>query len=291
MAAHLPLQRIHSSIASRVATRSFRVFEQSKRCFNEVVGVHPSAGLLILGCQRSGTTHLERLFRADMRSVIFSEFSDLSFDPGSVVWVDLSDVQRRLARAPGRYVVVRSLFASHRAVEILDSLRSLRVIWMIRPAAEVVASMISKWGDRFEAISRRVETDDAGDWDLASLWGDVHNEAQRLSTAERGTLPYQRDVYALYWHARNRTFFDLGLESDSRVRVLSYQTLLDDPMRVMADLRQDIGVSDTSLRFPLRTQRRTPKAAAPDLLSPMIRETCDALYARLLSVEARVEPC
>lgn len=282
--------RIRSSIAYRVTSRSFRLFEGGKHVLHSISGSRPKATLFIFGCQRSGTTHLERLFRADPRSVVFGEFSALSVDPGKTVWVPLSELRRRLDNAAGDYAVVRSLLASHMAAEALNIIPGSRAVWMFRRAEEVVASMQRKWAGNFETISRSVESDASGHWELEALWRDLHGEVAEMSVAEPGSEGFVRDLYALYWYARNVSYFDRDLKSDRRIRLLDYRTLLENPAESVRTLTNMIGLRPASLTFPLQTGRVHARACQPDFFSPEVRTRCDALYARLCAAESAGQP-
>ncbi len=281
----LTLTRIKNSIEYRVTSRSFQMFEGGKRVYHQLFRAHPKTTLFIFGCQRSGTTHLERLFRADPRSVVFGEFSELSIDPAKTVWPELPELGRRINAAHGDFVAARSLLASHKAAEILDAIEGARAVMMFRQADEVVASMMRKWPGDFEEISRRVETDASGHWDLEKLWLDIHACIDDLSDAEPGSDARRRDIYALYWVRRNEIYFDLGFDRDDRIRLLDYRTLLNEPDVCMAALTTSIGFAPPRLAFPLTTRRINPPVRKPGYLSDRVRLMCDALYDRLSAAE------
>lgn len=281
----LTVARIRNSLEHRISAQSFQLFENGKRVLHGLTRTKPRAALFIFGCQRSGTTHLERLFRADPRSVVFGEFSDLSIARDKTVWPPPPELRARLKAARGRFAVARSLLASHRAAEILDAVEGARAVWMFRHADEVVASMMRKWGGDFEAVSRRVETDAGNHWDLEGLWQDIHASARGMSAAEPGSAARQRDIYALYWLRRNEDYFDLGLSRDSRIRPLDYRSLLDRPDACTGALMQSVGLAPPWMAFPLTTRRISPRVRHPSFLTPRIQLLCDALYGRLCSAE------
>ncbi|WP_138466104.1 sulfotransferase [Poseidonocella sp. HB161398] len=285
----LTFARVKASLTYRASARAFDAFEGGKRTLHRLAGSHPSRTLFIFGAQRSGTTHLERLFRADPRTVVFGEFSPLSIDPSKTVWTPLPELRRRLDAAKGSYAVARSLLASHRAIEILDAVPGSRAVWVFRRADEVVASMLRKWPGNFEQISRRVETGADGVWELETLWSDLHDRAEALSSAAPGSEARLRDLYALYWHARNDAFFDCGIDADPRIRLLDYQTLLARPAESMAALARMTGTGAPLLRFPTRTERRNPRVARPGYLSPEVAALCAELYQRLAATAAAAE--
>ncbi|MEL6828559.1 MAG: hypothetical protein AAFO63_00335 [Pseudomonadota bacterium] len=277
------LKRIRASLSYRVAKHSFRIFESGKNTFHRVAGTTPAGTLLIFGCQRSGTTHLERLLRADPRTVVFGEFSALSFDKGKTVWRPLPEVAASLTTAEGKLVVARSLLASHQAQAALSTMPGSRAVWMFREAKPVVASMMRKWGVQFERISRRVESDSSGAWELDDFWQQLHDEAGKLSTSVQGTDDYTRDLYALFWLRRNDHFFAQGLDTDPRVLLFDYQTMVSQPRALITACLQATGLHASRFIFPLNTRSGSLRADTSQGFSPKIELLCDAQYARLIS--------
>jgi hypothetical protein len=281
-ARRLTFKRVRASFEYRITSQSFRMFERAKRTYHGIARTRPKATVFIFGCQRSGTTHLERLFRSDPRSVVFGEFSPLSIAPDKTVWPPLDDLRRRIQTSEGGYAVVRSLLASHRAGEALDSLPGARAVWVFRDPEEVVASMLRKWRGGFEAISRRVESDADGRWELEQLWNGLHAKVAVLSEAPAGSEGRLRDLYAIYWHARNASYFAQGFENDARIRLLDYRTLLERPAVSVGALTEAIGVGAASVSFPLKTERIHAKSTGRSrYLSPEVKVMCDALIERL----------
>jgi hypothetical protein len=278
--------RIKASAEYRIASRSFTFFEKAKRGMHGIIGSQPKSALFIFGAQRSGTTHLERLFRADPRSVVHGEFSALSIQPDKTVWPPLAQLRKQLETSSGKYVVARSLLASHRASEILDAFPTGRAVWMFRPAEEVVNSMLHKWGGKFEEISRGVETDDDGLWELEALWNRLATQMVQLSDAVPGSQDWHRDLYGLYWHARNGAYFDIGLHKDPRISLLSYRSLQTRPADSVGALVRDIGLRPAWISFPLTTRGPKPEKHRQPRFSAKIQTRCDDLYARLGEAEA-----
>jgi len=282
------LKRVAASLASRTEAAAWRAFEASKPAFNVVSGRQaPAAHLFVFGCQRSGTTHLERLFRADPRSAVHGEFSGLSIRPDSTVWRPMFEIRAELGRQRCGYTVSRSLLASDFVAEVLDAVPNSAAVWLYRDAPSVVRSMVNKWGRDFRAISERVETDAEGGWRLRELWDAVEQEADRMGDPARDEDARIRDIYALYWLRRNRIALEAGLAGDPRTMVLSYETLTTAPEQTVARLLSMVGLRPPGVRFPLETRSRPGLAAKPDMLSREVEARCDALYRELAEQEAR----
>lgn len=275
-------RRVRNSVASRYRTYSWKTYEGLKPKLNRVrYTAPPPATVFIFGCQRSGTTHLERLFRADLRSVVYGEYSALSVTPDRTVWMPAGSMRDRLARDAARYTVVRSLLASHQARDVLGDWPGASAFWVFRDANSVVDSMVRKWNGDFFDISKRVETTPDGRWDLAELWQRIHQEAQTLAP-DAGPRTRIRDAYALFWLYRNQLAFDLDLPSLPQVVMADYADVTARPEAYLDHGLALAGVEPVTRRYRLETRRASPgKAGNKPRVSPPIQARCDALYDAL----------
>ena len=279
--------RARRSISGRYASYRWRVFEGLKPVFRSRFGAPARSTVFIFGCQRSGTTHMERLFRADPRSVVHGEFSDLSVTPDSTLWMPFDQMRTRIDHDAARYVVIRSLLASHRAVETLEHWPDAAAFWVFRDANSVVDSMIRKWGGNFFEISKRVESAPDGDWDLANLWQDIQKEARSLAPDAEGD-DHIRDVYALFWLHRNQLVYDLDLAAHPRVIMVDYADFTAAPEEYLDHGLAIAGVPPVGRwRYGLKTRRIDPDTTArKPQVSPPIQARCDALYQALRQASA-----
>ncbi len=271
--------RVRRSLAARYETYRWRAFEAVKPRYRRRFGA-PKATVFVFGCQRSGTTHLERLFRADPRSVVHGEFSDLSIRPDKTVWRPFDEMDRILNATPGAYVVARSLLASHLVPQVMDRWPTASAVWMFRDANAVVDSMMRKWGDQFHPISERVESGADGSWDLRALWADIETEARARAPEATGDQR-QRDIYALFWLRRNQLVFDLALPENDRVILADYKALVRDPVGLQNQALRLAGAEPARWRYPLETRGGDPRSKPKPRFSDPIQADCDALYSRL----------
>jgi len=146
----LNLKRISCSIAARKQTYQRKTWAWIKRSRLKFWHLgRAKYKIWILGCQRSGTTLLERIFRSDLDSVVFGEFSELTIDAKKTVWKSFQGVEDTINAQNSRYAVARPLFESDRAAEILHAFPDSIAVWVFRDPRYVVNSMINKWGEDF----------------------------------------------------------------------------------------------------------------------------------------------
>jgi hypothetical protein len=233
---------------------------------------NPMFVIWIFGCQRSGTTLMERMFRNDLRSVVFGEFSQLTISPDRSVLLPLIKVKKKLSSQKARYAVVRPLFESDRARELLDSVPSSTAVWLFRDYKQVVTSMLNKWGADFFEISEKVESDNNGNWRLQHIIDEIKN---KVNCTEN--IP---DLYSLYWYKRNRIFFEEDLEP-KRVLCLNYTQLVNHPSYCMETILNNAG---DHLWNNFSTDVNTDSASkiVSISISKDIAKKCDELYEKLV---------
>ena len=105
------------------------------------------AVVLVVGCQRSGTTLMLELFDADRRSVTFPEKSRLSSAAEDRLRLKpLPEVKRQLERVRAPLLVLKPLVESQYVPTWLEGLDNSYAIWMYRRAENVAASDLSHFG-------------------------------------------------------------------------------------------------------------------------------------------------
>lgn len=282
--------RTRHSAVGRYHKYRWWAFECAKPLLRRRFGAPPAGTIFIFGCQRSGTTHLERLFRADPRSVVFGEFSGLSVTPERTLWAPYSTMKYRIAQQPARYAVIRSLLASHHARKALDEWPASAALWVFRDANSVVDSMVRKWGNSFHAISRRVESDPQGGWELEQLWDAIEAEAEAVEPAAEKAQRV-RDVYALFWLYRNALVIENNLADHPRVLLADYADLTERPEAYLNAILSMANIEAMGWNYPIRTRRASLDATDKPRLSQPIQERCDALYLDLRIAAAASRAC
>ncbi|PQB04235.1 sulfotransferase [Aureitalea marina] len=232
----------------------------------------PSAVIWIFGCQRSGTTFLENIFRHDLNSSVFGEFSPLTIGERKTVLKGRAEVTTLVSDQNAKYVVIRPLFESDRAIELMNFFPNSIGVWMFREGSFVVDSMMRKWKDQFFAISRRVESDEQGHWRLSKSVMEHSLENGELHVAER---------YARYWIMRNEIPFENKLMADERLLFLDYRKLVQDPGQCIVQILRHAGKFEIwpDFKVDARTNRlyQEPKLE----ISPESRLRLQVLYKEL----------
>lgn len=276
MADALPerMRRRAGSEVLRARKRAYRLVHPFPRTGRKEI-------VLIVGCQRSGTTMMLDLFTDDRRSVTFQEQSPLS--TSDLRLKPLPDVKRMLERIDAPLLVLKPLVESQNVVTLLDSLDGSSAIWMYRRAESVAASDLAKFGtESGERNLRLLLSDEPPDWRSEFVPESTRSVVTRFYRP--GMDPY--DAAALFWWARTSLYFDLGLEGRTDVRLCSYERLVADPEPMMRSLYEFVGVEYPDRRITAQVHSRARSRGDRDLLGPDVQELCDELLDRLDSVSA-----
>lgn len=240
----------------------------------------PAFYIWIVGCQRSGTTLLERIFRQDLNSEVFGEFSPLTIGPDKTALKPFAEVQNMLAGCNARYGVIRPLFESDRIDEIMDFFQPSVAVWMFREPLYVVNSMLNKWGDQFFNISRCVESDCQGNWRLENLYRQIKEDAKRIT----GTDQNSHDLYALYWLKRNEIVLQPEFISLNKFFLLDYKALVREPKQCVDTIIKGAGSKKVWRYFSTDAHQGSMNRQISSQVTPEVLDHCSQLYNRLCTL-------
>ena len=150
-------RRIRMSIEGRYRTFTIKQRARRKARHQQYADLGAPSGIIIgLGCQRSGTTFFENIFRHDLDSVVYGEYSSLSIGAKRTYLRTFEEIKAIIGDENASYAVMKPLFYSDRALEFLEHFPNSIVVWMFRDCPHVVRSMKNKWqGDFFETTRER----------------------------------------------------------------------------------------------------------------------------------------
>jgi hypothetical protein len=259
-----------------------RVLRLRKRAYH-AVRVPASAErrtIIVLGCQRSGTTLMLDLFEEDPRTMTFHEFSGLSgVGEGGIRLRPLPEVKADIERVRAPITVLKPLVESQHAPHLLDRLPNARVVWMLRRFESVAASTITHFNpDTGENNLRLLLTNDPPNWRSELVPDSVRAVIDEYYAPDMN--PY--DAAALFWWARNQLFFYLDLDQRRDVFLCDYESLVDDPARVMRSIYGSCGVRPPARDTTTSVHSRARNRGESSVFSSDVRDLCEELHARLV---------
>jgi hypothetical protein len=231
--------------------------------------------VLIAGLQRSGTTMLMNIFHLHPETDVFDEARESkSFFDFRIRSVDI--VRQVIADSHFRFPCFKIIADSHILPAIMRGLPDAKVIWMYREYSANAASRLKKFPHATAAIRAVCEGRLGGGWFAEGVSTAIRRSLQGLDRSGFSDFDYA----CLVWWVRNQIFFDLGLATDPRVRLLRYETLVVDPRSTMNDLFRwlDMPSSGQSMRF-VHAQSLF-KRDLPSL-DPQVETLCSGLQQRL----------
>ncbi len=237
----------------------------------------------ILGCQRSGTTLLLRIFEEDWNAQVYREVSALSRQAGLRRLQPPEVLQRIFARQRAPLIVLKPLVESQRAAFLLEAFPQGRAVWMLRHYRSVAHSSLRRFGERNGiADLRPIVRGEQDNWRSENLPPAVRDFI-RERFAE-GMPPYEAAV--LFWYARNTLFFHQNLQAHSRVRLCRYRDLVSTPETCLGALYAWLGLPFPGRRVCCQV-RRDIRLEPPDFpLAPEVEQAAQSLWEDLLNVYA-----
>lgn len=250
----------------------------------------PEAVLLVLGCQRSGTTLVTRVFGRDPQAKVYPEHSTLTvLDLDEHLRLGPIDrVAARIASSHFPLVVLKPLVESQNALTLLDGLPGARAIWMFRHWADVARSNLARFGrDNGIRNLRRVVERRPGDWRAEAVPEPVHRTvAEHFSESMN---PF--DAAALFWWVRNAHFFALGLADRPDVLPCRYEDLVTDPVRSVESVYRLLGRPFPGAGIVAGVSTASLGLGAGIEFSPAVAAHCDEMLGRLCAAHDEAAAC
>ena len=196
--------------------------------------------LFIIGCQRSGTTLMLRIFENDLRTQTYGEFSILSDqdEKEKLRLNPLNEVKDVLDNVSANFIVMKPLVETQNILELLDYFEGSRTMWMYRDYRDVAASNLKRFGmENGCNIVRPIYENDQDNW----LSQKLSDEARQpiLDHFSEDMNPY--DAAVLFWYARNCLYFDLGLDKKPEILMNQYKDLVTNPVEIVSGIYERIG--------------------------------------------------
>ncbi len=265
-----------------VEKQAFRLFRLRKRAW-QLARYRPGADkpvVLVVGCQRSGTSLMHHLLRLDLGTVTYDEISPLSAgDPvEGLRWAPLPEVARRFRADRAAFVVAKPLVESQNLDRLLAAFPDARALWMLRDFRAVARSNVAFFpaGTSHRDLAPILAGDEAN-WRAERLGEGARELVRRLY---RPGLS-EHDAAALFWYARNSLLLDRGLAGDPRVRVCRYEDLQADPAGTLRAAYAFLERPWPGDRLVRDVEPAAARAARPLDLEPAVAEACAGLLARL----------
>lgn len=236
--------------------------------------------VMIQGCQRSGTSMTYWIFERDFRIKIYREASELSAQDAieRIRLNPLPHVKAMLEKDRVPIVVMKPLVESQRANELLTFFPQSKIIWLYRHFQDVASSNLKAFG-RGQGIEdlRPIVLQEPHNWRSENVSEETRETIRRFFSEEMN--PY--DAAALFWYARNRLFFEQGLDHNPRVMMCRYEELVRRPSDVMQRLYAFLGISYPGDKIVKDVHPQSIGKGRRSRLSAEVEALCEGLLEQL----------
>jgi len=196
--------------------------------------------IIILGCQRSGTTLLTNVLDRINYTKVFGEFSVLSSSTSDKLRLnDLNKVANTLDKTSSPLIIMKPLVESQNALKLLESIPNSSIIWLYRQYKDNVLSNVNEF------------TSSAGYGNIKPLLESDYSN-WRCENASTETIETLRSLYkdnsteydagALFWYARNMLYFDQDLDQNEKVSLWKYEDFVQSPKRFIDNILMEDGL-------------------------------------------------
>ncbi|GAB5472900.1 MAG: hypothetical protein Mars2KO_09990 [Maribacter sp.] len=261
-----------------------KVLKASKFLYQDILLRNSKAKtiIMIVGCQRSGTTMLSGIFEKDWKIKNFSEKSILSSsDPKRLRLDPLPEVLKKMHRTNAPVVALKPLVESQNTVKLLDYFKNSKAIWVFRNYKDVAASNLKKFG-RNNGMNnlRPLIENKPGNWRSDKVSEKTRAVVNQFFSEDM----VQEDAAALFWYCRNILFFEQDLQSNKRVLLCKYEDLVTHPKTIVKEIYSFSAVHDLPEKIISGIHAGSISKGKNVKLSPEIDHLCESLYNKINAV-------
>ncbi len=191
--------------------------------------------LFIVGCQRSGTTMLSKIFNEDLNTNNYGEYSKLSSldKKGKIRLNPLNLVEKELKKDKAPFTILKPLVESQNTNKMLDFFGSSQALWVYRNYKDVASSNLIKFGiENGIRNLKPVVENDKENWRSENITIEERNLILKYYSLDMN--PY--DAAVLFWILRNNLYFKQDMDKNPRILICKYEYLIKYPKIVLEDI-------------------------------------------------------
>lgn len=251
----------------KIVTRKIRPFK----------GKSPQK-ILILGCQRSGTTLLVDIFEKDLRSTVFREEGAVFQEDKSLRLKDFGAVNKILDNIFSRLIVIKPLLDSQLCTTLIESIPNSKAIWIYRNYKDVARSNLKLFGlDNGIKDLAPIVNGDFCDWKAENLSRETIGLIKRHYSSDMN--PY--DAASLFWYVRNVIFFEQNLMKNENVILCKYEDLVSKPFETVEGLYRFAEMEIPNSAIVRDVHCKSKGKGNCITISPEVENLCDELLDKM----------
>lgn len=239
--------------------------------------------LFIIGCQRSGTSMISRVFARDFNVSVYRESSRLSSEDQTHVGKyklrlnSSSELESAFSKNKAPIIVCKPLVETQNITELFHHFPNSKALWMYRHYKDATNSLINKFSTNVGIRNLRGIVENNQDhW-----YSEKVPDSVRLTIEKHFSEQMKpQDAAALFWYVRNQLFYELNLENNTRVLMCRYEDLASQPFLVMQQIYYFLGRTFNKNHAWEVNPSSVLKGQSIELSSE-IQQLCDDLLKRL----------
>lgn len=226
----------------------------------------------LIGCGRSGTSLIVYQINKSWQTDLYNEDNPAAFYKWRLH--DLEVIAKLIEQSYAKVVMFKPILDTFRINDLLSRFPDAKVFFAYRHFDDVINSSLKRFG-----INNRINH--VNSW----IHEDFHEFAACPPPEE--TKSYIRSKWrpalnsqtgaALYWLFQNRLYFDLGLDQDERVKLISYEAVVAGPVKEFEDSCGFLGIPYEPIIAEGVYSSSIKRDPPPDV-DESIREDCEELW-------------
>jgi hypothetical protein len=233
----------------------------------------PQTFVFVAGMQRSGTNMLMDLLEQSFAADVFHERDPRAFHQYRMR--DRAVIRRLADRSAAPLFVIKALCELHELRSLMQMFAPAKTLWIVRDYADAVNSALASFRHFGRQVARIAGNRLVDDWRAGGMSEETHAIVRRLHHPQMSDAT----AAAVIWYFRNILFFEQGFEHDERVKLISYETLVQEPEREGRQIFDFLGIP-----FSTRITRKVSRASirkkpAPEIDSE-VSDLCQTLMLR-----------
>ena len=234
--------------------------------------------VFIVGCQRSGTTMLDRVLTRSPQIKTYGEGRG-AFSPG-VRLLPIGNLHYLIYRSLSPIVEFKPLNDTQHIDYFLKIHPNSKAIWMYRNYFDVINSMVRKWG---RAQNKHVHQIATGRYSGpgARAMGERISPANRELAAKLEAQDLsEHEASAFIWYLRNSIYFDRQLDRLPNVLLCKYEDMVTEPKWQFQRVFEFID-GDFSADYVADVRSSSISKHKPPTLRTNLKSLCDSLMEKL----------
>lgn len=235
--------------------------------------------LFIVGCQRSGSSIMNRVFMRDINAKVYREASVLSsLDVQKLRLDPVDSLKAAFSKDNVPLIVLKPMVEAQNISTLLDQFPESYALWLFRHYKDVASSNLKAFGLR-NGINdlRPIVLEEPNNWRSEKV--SAQTRAIVLKYFSENMNPH--DAAALFWYARNQLFFEQNLQKNPKVIMLRYEDFVYRSDDMMRSVYRCMGLPNPGGRIAREVHPRSVRKGSTVVLSPDIEGLCDKMLSKL----------